>query len=77
LKHESVRNPSAGGLIAICNDVTGREMSIVFGHSRNFDVKANVLDISLLRCLIGFRPAAPESIMWDKLSVGVAAPPQT
>ena len=52
-------------------------MSIVFGHSRNFDVKANVLDISLLRCLIGFRPAAPESIMWDKLSVGVAAPPQT
>ena len=52
-------------------------MPIVFGHSRNFDVKANVLDISLLRRLIGFRPAAPESIMWDKLSVGVAAPPQT
>ena len=54
------RGHSTLDLISVCSSVTGRPVKVRFEQSRIFDVGKNVLDISLLRQLIGFKPTALE-----------------
>ena len=64
-------------LIAICNSVTGKEVSVRFEHARAFDVEANILDVSLLRRLIEFNPVGIESAIqhiWHRMATGREAP---